>query len=168
MEKIIYGFYQSPMGQMVLAKTDKGLCWLGFMVDGYKGDGLTRLKKHFSGVALEHDDDAVQNLGRDIMQAWEQGAEAAFPIDLVGTGFQKSVWLALLNIRRGAVVSYGDIANDIGKPSAARAVGSAVGENPVSLIVPCHRVVQKSGGIGNYGWGVDLKRSILSAEGVDL
>ena len=77
-------------------------------------------------------------------------------------------WQALLNIPKGKTCAYQDIANDIGKPKAVRAVGSAVGENPVSLIVPCHRVLQKSGGLGNYGWGVDIKRNLLGREGANL
>lgn len=149
---------------MVLGKTDKGLCWLGFMVEGYKGDGLGRMKAHFKGADFVHDDAGVQGLGDRIMRAWAQGRENDIVLDLRGTGFQKSVWQALLKIKKGQVCSYGDVANDIGKPAAARAVGSAVGENPVSLIVPCHRVVQASGALGNYGWGVDLKRRILEQE----
>lgn len=166
MEKIIYGFYDSPLGQMVLGKTDKGLCWLGFMVKGYKGDGFDRMVRHFKHSALVHDDNAVQSLGHDILNAWREGREADLSLDLKGTDFQRRVWAALSGIRRGQVCSYGDIANDIGKPKAARAVGSAVGENPVSLIVPCHRILKTDGRIGNYGWGADLKREILHAEGL--
>ncbi|MCB9983341.1 MAG: methylated-DNA--[protein]-cysteine S-methyltransferase [Rhodospirillales bacterium] len=164
MEKVIYGFYPSMLGEMVLGKTDKGLCWLGFMVAGYKGDGLERLRAHFKGAEFVHDDEAVGALGDAVMQAWEQGREDEIALDLHGSAFQRAVWAALLKIRKGQKLSYGDVANDIGRPLAARAVGSAVGENPVSLIVPCHRVVQKSGALGNYGWGVALKRQILDLE----
>lgn len=164
-EKITYGFYQSSVGEMVLAKTDKGLCWLGFMVKGYKGDGLERMKQHFKGADLKHDDTAVQSLGDEVMQRWEEGREAKLDLDLQGTEFQKDVWRALLSIKRGETCSYGDIANDVGKPKASRAVGSAVGSNPVSLIVPCHRVVQKTGALGNYGWGLPLKQRLLEEEG---
>ena len=164
MEEITYGFYQSPIGEMVLARTEKGLCWLGFMVEGYKGNGYDRMVGHFPNAVLTHDDSAVQSLGDEIIAAWEQGTEADIPLDLQGTDFQKSVWLALFDIKRGQVASYGSVAQKIGKPAASRAVGSAVGSNPVSLIVPCHRVVQESGALGNYGWGVDLKERILSQE----
>lgn len=163
-EKITYGFYPSMLGEMVLAKTDKGLCWLGFMVAGYKCDGLERMRAHFRNAEFIHDDTAVQAFGDAVMQAWEQGREDEIALDLQGSPFQKTVWQALLQIRKGQKMSYGDVANDIGRPRAARAVGSAVGENPVSLIVPCHRVVQKSGALGNYGWGVELKRQILDLE----
>lgn len=168
MEKVTYGFYKSPFGEMVIAKTDKGLCWLGFMVEGYKGNGLDRMKVHLKDQMLEEDSNAVQSLGAQIMEAWEKDDLESLQYDLQGTDFQKSVWNTLLKIRKGAVVSYGDIANDLQKPKASRAVGSAVGENPVSLVIPCHRVVQKSGAIGNYGWGVDLKRALLQAEGLQV
>ena len=160
--KITYGFYHSSIGEMVLGQTDKGLCWLGFMVNGYKGNGLERLFVHFDGAVFVHDDTTVQVLGEKIMTAWEQGREEDIPLDLHGTEFQKTVWEALLKIPKGKRCAYDDVAGGIGMPRAARAVGGAVGSNPVSLIVPCHRVVQKSGAIGNYGWGVDLKERILA------
>ena len=89
-------------------------------------------------------------------------------LDLRGTEFQKSVWRTLLDIPKGQVWTYGQLAQAVGRPMAARAVGTAVGENPVSLIVPCHRVVQSSGKIGNYGWGEALKRNLLLEEEVVL
>ncbi|PCK00412.1 MAG: cysteine methyltransferase [Zetaproteobacteria bacterium] len=168
MEKITYGFYQSPIGEMVLAQSEKGLCWLGFMVGGYKGNGYDRLVEHLRNVELVQDDGVLEGLGDRLVESWKQGNVSDILLDLRGTEFQKSVWMALLNIPRGRVKSYADVANDIGKPLASRAVGSAVGSNPVSLIVPCHRVVKKSGSIGNFGWGVDLKRRILSEEGVEI
>ncbi|MGH1403059.1 MAG: methylated-DNA--[protein]-cysteine S-methyltransferase [Alphaproteobacteria bacterium] len=168
MDRIIYGFYTAPMGEMIIGKTPKGLCWLGFMVEGYKGDGLSRMKSHFKSYELVEDSSEISDLGDEIIAKWKNGQEADVNVDLHGSTFQKSVWKALLDIHKGQVKSYGDVANDIGAPKAARAVGSAVGENPVSLIIPCHRVVQKSGALGNYGWGVELKREILKSEGIDI
>lgn len=165
-EKIIYGFYESPLGELILAKTSRGLCWLGFMVQGYKGDGLERMNAHFDGGALVHDDESVKDLGDSVIAAWREGRERDIVLDLRGTEFQKEVWMALLHIKRGDTCSYGAIANDVGRPKASRAVGSAVGSNPVSLIVPCHRVVQKTGALGNYGWGLGLKQRLLEEEGV--
>ncbi len=167
-EKITYGFFDTPMGEMVIGASDKGVCWLGFMVEGYKGNGLKRMKAHFKGAEFLRNNKEIADIGHAIMDAWEKGEEHLIPVDLHGTTFQKSVWQSLLDIRRGEVKSYGDVANDLGMPKAARAVGSAVGENPVSLIVPCHRVLKKSGGIGNYGWGIDLKRKILREEGISV
>lgn len=164
MEKITYGLHDTPLGQIIVAQSDKGLCWLGFMVQGYKGDGFTRMKDFFPNTNFIRDDKTTQTLADEIMSAWDQDTVADIALDLRGTEFQRSVWTALLQIPKGQVISYGDVANDIGRPKASRAVGTAVGENPVSLIVPCHRVVQASGGLGNYGWGVDLKKKILSKE----
>lgn len=164
MSKILYGFYKSPMGEMVIAKSDRGLCWLGFMLQGYKGDGLSRMQRHFKDAKFTRDDAQIAVLGDEIMKAWEQGTEREISVDLQGTEFQKSVWNALYEIGKGDRCSYSVVAQKIGKPKAVRAVGTAVGENPVSLIVPCHRVVRADGGLGNYGWGVDLKEKILAME----
>lgn len=169
MEKITYGLHDTPLGQVVIAQSCKGLCWLGFMVSekegAYKGDGFARMQEHFPNSELVRDDEQTRALMNEIMDAWDQDTLNDVELDLRGTDFQCSVWKALLNIPKGQVISYGDVANDIGKPKASRAVGSAVGENPVSLIVPCHRVVQASGNLGNYGWGVQLKEKILEKEG---
>jgi AraC family transcriptional regulator of adaptative response/methylated-DNA-[protein]-cysteine methyltransferase len=169
-ETITYGLHDTPLGQIVIAQSCKGLCWLGFMVSkeegAYKGDGFTRMEEYFPNSKLVRDDAQTKGLMHDIMRAWDQDTLKSLDLDLRGTEFQCSVWKALLNIPKGQVISYGDVANDIGNPKASRAVGSAVGENPVSLIVPCHRVVQAGGGLGNYGWGVDLKKKILRLEGV--
>lgn len=169
MEKITYGLHETPIGQIIVAQSCKGICWLGFMVTkeqgAYKGDGFTRMTEFFPNSELVRDDKITQELVADIMQAWDHDTLTDMALDLRGTKFQKEVWEALLHIPRGQVISYGDVANDIGRPKASRAVGSAVGENPVSLVVPCHRVVQSSGGLGNYGWGVKLKKKILEEEG---
>lgn len=164
MEKITYGLHDTPLGEIVIAESDKGLCWLGFMVKGYKGDGFERMKEFFPNSEFIRDDKKTKQTVDQVMEAWDHDTLDDIKLDLRGTEFQRSVWKALLQIPKGEVISYGDVANDIGKPKASRAVGSAVGENPVSLIVPCHRVVQSSGGLGNYGWGVDLKEKILQIE----
>jgi len=167
-EVIVYGIHCTEIGEVVVAQSDKGLCWLGFMVEGYKGNGLVRLCKHFQGAQLERDDDATAVLMEKILDAWECDRMDTIPLDLRGTKFQKSVWQALIQIPKGQVRTYSDIASKIGRPMAARAVGSAIGENPVSLIVPCHRVVKASGEIGNYGWGVEIKRNLLLEEEVSI
>ena len=167
-EYITYGIHDSEIGKVVLAFSAKGLCWLGFMVDGYKGNGLERLLKFYPDADFVHDDDATRDLMERVIDAWENDRMDTIPLDLCGTDFQLSVWSALIDIPKGQVVTYSDIAKVIGRPLAARAVGTAVGENPVSLVVPCHRVIQASGGLGNYGWGVDIKRNLLLEEEVAL
>lgn len=167
-EKIIYGIHHTPMGEMILAQSSKGLVWLGFMVKGYKGDGLQRLEKHCRDAVLVRDDAALLKMKERVLDAWECDRMDTITLDLRGTEFQKSVWRTLLDIPKGQVWTYGQLAQAVGRPMAARAVGTAVGENPVSLIVPCHRVVQSSGKIGNYGWGEALKRNLLLEEEVVL
>ena len=167
-EVITYGIHKTIIGEVVIAQSEGGLCWLGFMVQGYKGNGLERMVKYFPDAHIVRDDDGTAALMERILDAWECDRMDTIALDLRGTDFQKAVWNALIDIPKGQVRKYGDIAKVIGRPMASRAVGSAVGENPVSLIVPCHRVVQASGAIGNYGWGVDLKRNLLLEEDVTL
>jgi len=167
-ETIVYGLHDTPIGRVVLGKSDHGLCWLGFMVEGYKGNGLDRMRGFYPEAEFVHDDRATSGLMSQVLEAWQYDRLHTIPLDLRGTDFQKSVWRALLEIPKGQVCTYGDIAKAVRRPLAARAVGTAIGENPVSLIVPCHRVVQGSGKIGNYGWGPELKRDLLLEEDVSI
>ena len=165
MKRITFGYFDRAFGQIILGRSDKGLCWLGFMVEGRKGDGLSRMKVFYEGADFVHDDAAVADLADAVMQAWEHGEEKHIKVDLSGgTDFQQRVWRALLDIRRGQVRTYGEVASAIGRPKAIRAVGSAVGANPVSLIIPCHRVVPASSGVGYYGWGAEIKEKLLLVE----
>lgn len=169
MQEVTYGIHNTELGDMIIGISDLGLCWLGFMTTkaqgAYKGDGLSRMKKNFKNAELKRDEEKTKIWISSIMKAWKNGNIADISLDLQGSEFERTVWISLLYIPRGDVVSYGDVANDIGKPKAARSVGTAVGNNPVSLIVPCHRVVQADGSLGNYGWGLSLKEKILKAEG---
>lgn len=172
-KKITYGFFEDPLGRIVVGKSEKDLvCWVGFMVDkangAYKGDGFVRMKRFFPDAEFIEDTKSVEPLFRKVIDFWKKGKEKDFSLDLVGTEFQCSVWRALLDIRKGDVQSYSDVARAIQNPKAVRAVGTAVGQNPISLIVPCHRVVPQSGGLGNYGWGVHVKENILRAEGYKI
>lgn len=164
MQQIVYGIHDTPIGQMVIGQTDKGLCWLGFMVEGYKGNGLDRMKEYFPKAEFIRQPLKTKMTLTAIMDAWYTDDLSSVPLDIHGTDFQKDVWNALLNIPKGKVKTYSDIANEIGRPNAHRAVGTAVGSNPISLLIPCHRVVQSTGALGNYGWGVDLKENLLQSE----
>jgi len=166
-ERIIYGFYVCDFGEMVIAQTDRGICWLGFVLEGQThSDVVAQLKQKFQGSSLLQNDTVADNLGRRVLRAWDDGREGGMEVDLRGTDFQIEVWRALMDIGRGFVCAYSEIAEMVNRPDAVRAVGSAIGANPVSIIVPCHRVIQKNGRIGNYAWGVDIKRRLLLAEGV--
>lgn len=161
---ITYGIFETGIGSIVIGQSKAGLCWLGWMTQGYKGNGLERMKAYFSGAEFVQDDASMKPVMDNIISAWERNDLSFIQMDIQGTEFQKSVWQALLDIPKGEVSTYGDIANAINKPKASRAVGSAVGENPISLLIPCHRVVQSTGKLGNYGWGVDVKENLLNLE----
>ena len=164
MKKITYGIVETEVGKLVIGQTEKGLCWLGWADGGYKGGAEDRMKAFYRGSAFTRDDTATEAAGERIMAAWREERLADIMLDIEGTAFQLDVWKALLAIKRGQPKTYSEIANDIGRPKAVRAVGSAVGENPVSLIIPCHRVLPKSGGVGNYGWGPEIKTRLLEME----
>lgn len=136
------------------------ICWLGF--------GKNKATLHKEAVEdLKIKDIRATDLkivADKICQNIEKGNYKALKLHIEGTPFQKSVWDALLKIPTGKTVSYQDIANDIGNPKAVRAVGSAVGANLISLIIPCHRVVKSDGTIHNYRWGVETKKKLLQLE----
>jgi methylated-DNA-[protein]-cysteine S-methyltransferase len=147
----------SPLGTMLLARTEAGLA----------GAWFERQKHHPAAIeAPERDDDPLLTEAARQLRAYFAGAIDGFdiPLDLQGTAFQRDVWRALLRIEPGTTTSYGQIARELGLPSASRAVGSAVGRNPVSIIVPCHRVVGSSGALTGYAGGLDRKTSLLRIE----
>lgn len=148
-------------GPMLLAVNDHGLCWLGMT------DDIRYLKRNFPQAVLLRDDKLVK-LGREISALWSGRSRVlSVPLVLIGTDFERAVWLRLLKIKKGTTVSYSDIARQIGSPRAVRAVGTAVGRNPLTLIVPCHRVLaQARTGQLKFGWGPSAKRKLLAAEGV--
>jgi methylated-DNA-[protein]-cysteine S-methyltransferase len=152
--------YRSPLGAMIVAATDDGLAGLWFIDQKHLPDhaGWRREPRHpLLAQAIEQLDD------------YFDGRRAAFelPLDLQGgTPFQQSVWRALLAIPRGRTISYGALGAQLGKPAAVRAVGAAVGRNPVSIVVPCHRVVGADGSLTGYAGGLERKRALLQLEGV--
>jgi AraC family transcriptional regulator of adaptative response/methylated-DNA-[protein]-cysteine methyltransferase len=135
------------------------VCWLGF-VDGRRGPGLDELRGQWPLARLTED----PGVTRPIAEAVFAGERPPVPLLLRGTNFQIKVWEALLTIPPGTVVTYGDVAGAIGRPTAVRAVGHAVGSNPLSVIIPCHRVILRSGVVHNYRWGVHRKRALLALE----
>jgi AraC family transcriptional regulator, regulatory protein of adaptative response / methylated-DNA-[protein]-cysteine methyltransferase len=123
--------------------------------------GLEKLQKDWPAATIVHCDNAVKSMA---LLAVNDASQADVPLHIRGTGFQIHVWQALLRIPSGAGVSYGAIAAALGKPKASRAVGTAVGNNPVSVLIPCHRVIQRSGALGGYAWGLSRKAVILGSE----
>lgn len=149
--------WTSPLGGMRLARTADGLAGLWF-------DG----QRHHPGPlpAAEAPDDPLLRAVIDHLRACFDGRQPPFtlPLDLHGTPFQRAVWQALLSIAPGRTRSYGEVAEAIGTPAAVRAVGAAVGRNPVSVIVPCHRVLGRDGSLTGYAGGLDRKRALLALE----
>lgn len=149
----------SPWGPMTLAATDTALVWTGF--DGQKHEANT------SAWPVSRDN-AVLRLTAEQLQQYFAGERTVFDLPLaqgVGTAFQRQVWQSLLGIASGATSTYGAIGQAIGKPKAVRAVGAAVGRNPISIIVPCHRVVGSDGSLTGYAGGVERKQALLQLEG---
>ncbi len=160
---IVYTVTGSPLGALLVAATDRGLCKIDI---GDDGDELERsLASEFHRAELCRDDDALSGIVADVLARINGRAPAGdLPLDVRGTAFQRRVWEELQRIPLGETRTYGDVAAAIGAPRASRAVGSACGANPVPVVVPCHRVVPATGGVGNYGLGPDRKRHLLEQE----
>jgi AraC family transcriptional regulator of adaptative response/methylated-DNA-[protein]-cysteine methyltransferase len=163
---IAHGLADTPFGEALLAWTPRGLCHLGF-VDHPPGGAtdapLQELLHCWPRATFTADTAGARRWAQAVFQA-SQADQPPVRLHLAGTNFQVQVWRALLRIAPGQLSSYGHLAGAIGRPSASRAVGQAVGANPVSFLVPCHRVIQRSGAIGGYRWGPDRKRVMLAWE----
>ena len=161
-----YGLAPSPFGECLVALTDRGICGLEFVADdGERASMVERLRRAWPGARLEEDATAARAVAGRIF-----GPAAARPepltLFLKGTNFQLKVWQALLRIPAGAATSYGALAEAIDQPDAARAVGGAVGRNPIAYLIPCHRVLRESGKFGDYRWGTERKQAMLGWEAV--
>ncbi len=167
---IRYGFHDSPFGRVLIGVTDRGICRLGFVDSGAEADAVTALSDEWPAAELIADDQSTYQPAEQAFRfALGQNPDNEQPkLFAMGTNFQIKVWESLLRIPRGGVVSYQDIAGAIGQPKAARAIGSAVGANPIATLIPCHRVILKSGVLHNYRWGVERKRAILAFEQAGL
>lgn len=158
---INYSYSDSPFGKMITASTSKGICYMAFIND--KKSGLKVLTQNFKKAKFVENRDKMHEAALGIFERdWNQPQE--IKLHLKGTEFQLKVWEALLKIPKGKLVSYGAIAGEIKLPKASRAVGSAIGSNPVAFIIPCHRVIQSTGNFGNYMWGADRKACIIGWE----
>lgn len=159
---INYSYQDSLFGKILIASTSKGICYIGFEGSGI--NGLSLLKKDFPKATYFEKMDSFQKQGLLIFDKdWSQFQE--IKLHLKGTEFQLKVWECLLKIPRGNLVTYLDIANSINSPKACRAVGTAIGKNPISFIIPCHRVIRSTGELGGYMWGVDRKVAMIGWEG---
>ena len=158
-----WGRHASPFGSAVVVATERGLAGLAFDDDETGRDGFSDLARRWPGARMVRDDAATAPLAA---QAFRRAPDPAEPLRvvLIGTDFQLRVWEALLAVPRGRATTYGAIARAIGRPKAARAVGAAVGANPISFVVPCHRAMGASGALTGYHWGLTRKRAMLGWE----
>ncbi len=161
---ITYGFHPSPFGECLLASTERGICGLYFVKDANRKRVLSELEFSWKNADLREDPDRSRKLVHRIFNPSMVNESAPLHLILNGTNFQIKVWEALIRIPFGSVVTYEDVAIKIGLPKATRAVGSAVGTNPISFIIPCHRVIRKTADFGNYGSGTARKKAILGWE----
>jgi AraC family transcriptional regulator of adaptative response/methylated-DNA-[protein]-cysteine methyltransferase len=166
--EIAYGYHATPFGECMLAKTERGICGLSFVQNDDRQPVLAALEERWQNAKLIKNPDITRSLIKRIFNPSEGKDSPPLHLLLSGTNFQIKVWEALIKIPMGAVVSYEDVAAHIGMPNASRAVGNAVGNNPVSFVIPCHRVIRKTAEFGNYGGGVARKLAILGWEAVQM
>jgi AraC family transcriptional regulator, regulatory protein of adaptative response / methylated-DNA-[protein]-cysteine methyltransferase len=156
---IDHGFHATPFGTAIMMATRRGLCGMAFADEGEEYAVLADMKAHWPRAEFREDAARTAPMARRI---FETGGE--IPLHLTGTPWQTKVWQALLEIPPGRFDTYGSIAQRLGAPAASRAVGNAVGRNPICWLIPCHRVLRSSGELGGYHWGATRKRVFLALE----
>jgi AraC family transcriptional regulator, regulatory protein of adaptative response / methylated-DNA-[protein]-cysteine methyltransferase len=158
---INYSYAESPFGNILVASTPKGICKMSFADD--EKMALANLKKHFPNAKLKQMVDLIQQNALYIFtHDWSKLNQ--IKLHLKGTDFQLKVWETLLKIPMGQLTTYGTIAEEIKNPNASRAVGTAIGSNPIAFLIPCHRVIQSSGSLGGYMWGTTRKTAMIGWE----
>jgi AraC family transcriptional regulator, regulatory protein of adaptative response / methylated-DNA-[protein]-cysteine methyltransferase len=158
---IYYGFHPSPFGECLLAATERGICFLAFVSNGNRDFAFNEMKQDWENATLVED---ATRTAPYLQEIFSPRSGNRVTLHLRGTNFQIKVWEALLRIPPGEVTSYEELAERIGQPSAARAVGNAVAHNPVAYLIPCHRVLRKVGEFGNYRYGPARKKAMLVKE----
>jgi AraC family transcriptional regulator of adaptative response/methylated-DNA-[protein]-cysteine methyltransferase len=158
---INYSFASSPFGRLIVASTEKGVCYMAFEENEEKA--FTDLKNRFLNADFHLESDEIQKNALTIFKD-NSDSLSKIKLHLKGTDFQLKVWESLLKIPMGRLSTYGNIAEQIGNPKASRAVGTAIGSNPVAFLIPCHRVIQSSGVFGGYMWGTTRKTAIIGWE----
>jgi AraC family transcriptional regulator, regulatory protein of adaptative response / methylated-DNA-[protein]-cysteine methyltransferase len=159
-----YGFHASPFGEAIVVAAPSGMAGLGFVDDGDRGAGRLDMFRRWPGAAFREDPGATANYARRAFdpKLWRQ--DAPLRLAMIGSDFDALVWETLLRVPMGRATTYSDIARKIGKPNAARAVGAAVGRNPISFVIPCHRALGRSGALTGYHWGLARKQAMIAWE----
>jgi len=161
---IRFGFHPSPFGNALVMATERGLAGLAFADPGEEQAALADMKSRWSKATYIADQARTAPVAQRIFDASQWRPQQPLRVVLIGTDWEVRVWDALLRIPMGKLTTYSNIAGKICAPAAARAVGTAVGKNPISFVVPCHRVVGKSGDLTGYHWGITRKRAMLGWE----
>lgn len=161
--EISWGWFDSPFGPALVMGTPRGICGLAFAAETGADDAMTDLRSRWPGAVFRENPGLLRDWVHTAFGA-QAGTGGKAPMYLIGAPFQIKVWEALLAIPSGNVTTYSEIAEVIGSPKAVRAVGTAVGRNPISWLIPCHRALRKSGGLGGYHWGIPVKRAMLAYE----
>ena len=159
-----WGVHPTPFGDAFLAVTGRGLAAFEFLAGRRPAEAAADLAAAWPAATVLHDPAATGPVAGRVFPARGFRPEGPFHLLVRGTNFQVRVWQALLRVPPGAVISYGDLARRLGKPGAARAVGGAVGANPIGYLIPCHRVVREATGLGHYRWGAERKHALLAWE----
>ena len=161
---VSFGFHPSPFGSALVMATERGLAGLAFADPGEERAALADMKGRWPRAAYVEDSARTAAIARRIFDPAQWSPQQPLRVVLIGTDWEVRVWDALLQIPMGRLTTYSGIANKLAAPKAARAVGAAVGKNPVSFVVPCHRVVGKAGDLTGYHWGITRKRAMLGWE----
>lgn len=162
--RLVYGVHGTPFGKSLVGVCEEGICHMSFFRSGTETHA-EEFKNIWRNPRNRRDDEKTAEVVRNLLFSPEKRPPE---ILLLGTRFQLGVWERLLEIREGEILSYSDLAESLGEPTAVRAVSNAVAANPVAYLVPCHRVIGKAGDLHGYRWGLGVKRAILEYEGVDM
>jgi AraC family transcriptional regulator of adaptative response/methylated-DNA-[protein]-cysteine methyltransferase len=165
---IAYGFHPTPFGECLIAVTSRGICHLSFIEQNQRRDHLRNLKQTWLNASFKKDFKNTSSLVRKIFSQSPKTSTKPFNLLLKGTNFQINIWRALLAIPKSTIISYQDLAILIGKPKSIRAAANAVAVNPIAYLIPCHRVIAKSGAIHNYRWGKERKKAMFVYEMADF
>ncbi len=161
--RISYGYHPSIFGTALLMATEKGLCGLAFADEGDEEKELSDMRGRWPKADFVHNQSATTPYAERIFSEGREGRDA-LPVQLFGTPWQIKVWQALLAIPEGRLTTYRAIAETVCTRKASRATGAAIGRNPISLLIPCHRVLSATGAITGYHWGIDRKRALIAYE----
>ena len=165
---IEHGFHFTPFGECLIATTDRGICHLGFVENDDRSTAISQLQQNWPEAILVENQANTKSIVTRIFRLEHPRESRPFHLLLKGTNFQVNIWRALLTIPKGRILSYQDIAAYIGRPKAFRAVANAIAINPVGYLIPCHRVIAKSGKIHRYRWGTARKKAILGWEAAKI